>query len=84
MARIAAAQLAVGTDVARNLDACLRMIDSAAAAGAELVVLPEFCNHLSWYADRDHAHETACRTGDFFLTAIARRAARHAMFVKIG
>ncbi|MGV9678715.1 nitrilase-related carbon-nitrogen hydrolase [Nocardia sp. NPDC003482] len=84
MVRIAAAQLASGTDVARNLDACLRMIDAAAAAGAELVVLPEFCNHLSWYADRAHAHRMACVPGDFFLTAIAERAARHAMFVKLG
>ncbi|MCM6771925.1 carbon-nitrogen hydrolase [Nocardia sp. CDC159] len=84
MTRVAAAQLAAGTDVADNLAACLRMIDAAASVGAELVVLPEFCNHLSWYADRAHAHRMACTAGDFFLTAIAERAARHAMLVKIG
>ncbi|MQY20900.1 nitrilase-related carbon-nitrogen hydrolase [Nocardia macrotermitis] len=84
MTRVAAAQLAAGTDVAANLDTCLRVVDAAAAAGADLVVLPEFCNHLSWYADRAHAHRMACRLEDRFLTAIAERAARHAMYVKIG
>ncbi|WP_405138278.1 nitrilase-related carbon-nitrogen hydrolase [Nocardia sp. NBC_01388] len=84
MTRVAAAQLAAGTDVAENLDACLRMIDAAAAANAELVVLPEFCNHLSWYTDRAHAHRMACRLGDSFLTPIAERAARHRIYVKIG
>ncbi|WP_067568519.1 nitrilase-related carbon-nitrogen hydrolase [Nocardia acidivorans] len=84
MTRVAAAQLAAGTDVAANLHACLRMIDAAAADRAELVVLPEFCNHLSWYTDRDHAHRIACRLGDPFLTAIAERAARHRIYIKIG
>ncbi|MGV9408903.1 nitrilase-related carbon-nitrogen hydrolase [Nocardia sp. NPDC003693] len=84
MIRVAAAQLAAGTDVAANLDACLRMIDAAADARAELVVLPEFCNHLSWYDDRVHAHRMACRIQDPFLTAIADRACRHAIYVKIG
>ncbi|MEU4317849.1 nitrilase-related carbon-nitrogen hydrolase [Nocardia fluminea] len=84
MTRVAAAQLAVGTDVAANLATCLRMIDRAGEAGAELVVLPEFCNHLSWYADREHAHRMACTPGDQFLSAVADRAARHRMYVKIG
>ncbi|WP_194818176.1 carbon-nitrogen hydrolase family protein [Nocardia sp. XZ_19_385] len=84
MTRVAAAQLAAGTDVAANLAACLRMIDAAAAASAELVVLPEFCNHLSWYDDRAHARRMARTLGDSFLTAIADRAARHGIYVKIG
>ncbi|TCJ97120.1 carbon-nitrogen hydrolase family protein [Nocardia alba] len=84
MTRVAAAQLAAGTDVAVNLSACLRMIDRAADAGAELVVLPEFCNHLSWYADRAHARRMACRPGDPFLTSVAESATRHRMYVKIG
>ncbi|MFD6159842.1 nitrilase-related carbon-nitrogen hydrolase [Nocardia sp. NPDC060256] len=84
MTRVAAAQLAAGTDVAVNLDACLRMIDAAASVGAELVVLPEFCNHLSWYEDRVHAHRMACTIGDTFLTAIGQRARRHRIYVKIG
>ncbi|MET7770062.1 nitrilase-related carbon-nitrogen hydrolase [Nocardia sp. NPDC005366] len=84
MSRVASAQFAAGTDAAVNLRACLRAIDSAAEARAELVVLPEFCNHLSWYADRDHARRAACRIGDEFLTAIAECAARHSIYVKIG
>ncbi|MCP9624890.1 carbon-nitrogen hydrolase [Nocardia otitidiscaviarum] len=84
MTRVAAAQFAVGTDVADNLATCVRMIDAAADTGAELVVLPEFCNHLSWYDDRAHAYRMACRLGDSFLTTTADRAARHGIFVKIG
>ncbi|GAB2680335.1 carbon-nitrogen hydrolase family protein [Nocardia goodfellowii] len=84
MTRVAAAQLAAGTDVAANLAACLRAIDAAARASAELVVLPEFCNHLSWYDDRAHARRMARTLGDSFLTAVAARAARHGIHVKIG
>lgn len=81
--RVAAVQFAVGQHVSANLASCLRMIDQAAAQGADLVVLPEFCNHLSWYDDRDHARRMACRLGDEFLTAVAARAARHGRYVKI-
>ncbi|MET8150618.1 nitrilase-related carbon-nitrogen hydrolase [Actinoplanes sp. NPDC049668] len=81
--RVAAAQLEAGQDVRENLAACLRVIDAAAAQKARLVVLPEFCNHLSWYADRAEAHRLATRPGDEFLTAIADRARRHGMWVKI-
>ncbi|MFC4893871.1 nitrilase-related carbon-nitrogen hydrolase [Streptosporangium amethystogenes subsp. fukuiense] len=84
MVRVAAAQLETGQDPAANLAACLRAIDSAAAQGAELIVLPEFCNHLSWYEDRAHARRLACRHGDPFLTAISERAAGHRAYVKIG
>lgn len=84
MTRVAAAQLTAGTDVAVNLATCLRMIAAAAAAGAELVVLPEFCNHLSWYTDRSHAHRMACTPGDSFLGPIAAAAAQHHIHVKIG
>jgi len=84
MVRVAAAQFEVGQDVAANLAACLRAIDDAAGRGAEVIVLPEFCNHLSWYADREHAHRLACRHGDAFLRAIAGRAARHGAHVKLG
>ncbi|WP_027343175.1 carbon-nitrogen hydrolase family protein [Hamadaea tsunoensis] len=81
--RVAAVQLQAGQDIAANLAACLRLIDAAAAQGAQLVVLPEFCNHLSWYASREQAHELATRDGDDFLSAVAERAARHRLHVKI-
>ncbi|MEU7282248.1 nitrilase-related carbon-nitrogen hydrolase [Streptomyces sp. NPDC045431] len=80
--RVAAAQFAVGRDRSANLAACLRAIDAAARRGARLVVLPEFCNHLSWYDDRAHALRRACRPGDDFLAPLAAAAARHRVFVK--
>ncbi|WP_326822138.1 nitrilase-related carbon-nitrogen hydrolase [Streptosporangium sp. NBC_01756] len=84
MVRVAAVQFEVGQDPAANLAACLRMIDAAAAERAELVALPEFCNHLSWYDDRAHAHRMACRPDGPFLTAVAERAVRHGLHIKIG
>ncbi|MET7399296.1 nitrilase-related carbon-nitrogen hydrolase [Dactylosporangium sp. NPDC005572] len=81
--RVAAVQFEAGQDVAANLATCLRMIDAAAAEGAQLVVLPEFCNHLSWYDDREHARRMACREGDDFLTAVAAKASERGVYVKI-
>ncbi|MFD3759947.1 nitrilase-related carbon-nitrogen hydrolase [Streptomyces sp. NPDC058622] len=81
--RVAAAQFAVGGDRKANLATCTRMIDAAAERGAVLVVLPEFCNHLSWYDDRQEALDAACRPGDDFLAPVAERAARHGIYVKI-
>ncbi|GIF98729.1 carbon-nitrogen hydrolase family protein [Catellatospora citrea] len=81
--RVAAVQLAASQDVDANLAACLRLIDEAAAQGAQLVVLPEFCNHLSYYADRAEAHRIATRPGDPFLSAVAERARKHRAYVKI-
>ncbi|MDL4813256.1 nitrilase-related carbon-nitrogen hydrolase [Actinomadura opuntiae] len=80
--RVAAVQFAVGPDVPANLATCLRMVDRAVAEGARLIVLPEFCNRLSWYADRDDARRHACAIGGPFLTAIAARAAAHGVHVK--
>ncbi|MEU8243092.1 nitrilase-related carbon-nitrogen hydrolase [Actinoplanes missouriensis] len=81
--RVAAAQIEAGQDIAANLAACLRVIDAAAEQKAQLVVLPEFANHLSWYASRAQAHELATRPGDAFLTAVADRARRHGIWIKI-
>ncbi len=75
--RVAALQFAVTEDVAANLATCLRMVDEAAAQGARVVVLPEFCNHVSWYAGRDHAREKAVTLDGAFVTALGERAARH-------
>ncbi|MFG1946288.1 nitrilase-related carbon-nitrogen hydrolase [Nonomuraea sp. NPDC048826] len=84
MVRVAAVQFEVGQDIAANLATSLRMIGEAASRGAELIVLPEFCNHLSWYESREQAHALACRHGDSFLTAIADAARRHRAHIKIG
>ncbi len=75
--RVAALQFATASTVAENLETCLRLIDRAAAEGAALMVLPEFCNHLSWYRDAEHAWAVAVEEGGEFLAAIAGRAARY-------
>lgn len=79
--RVAAVQFAVGTDVSANLATCQRMIDEAAAQGAQLVVLPEFCNHASWYDDHEHAIAVAVEPGDDFCAGIADRARHHGVHV---
>ncbi|MFN4294026.1 MAG: nitrilase-related carbon-nitrogen hydrolase [Thermoflexales bacterium] len=81
--RIAAIQFATGEDVARNLAICLRMIDAAAAHKPHLMVLPEFCNHIAWYADQAHAWRVAVTLDGDFLAAIGERARRHRCFIKI-
>ena len=81
--RVAAAQFAVGTDVDANLAACVRMLDTAAADGAELAVLPEFCNHLSVYDSADHCRAVAVPLDGDWLGALARRAAHHRMYAAL-
>ena len=71
---VAAAQFATAADVAENLDVCLEMIDEAADSGAELIVLPEFCNHLSVYDDADHCRRVAVDLDGPFVSACAARA----------
>ncbi|MFG2090051.1 nitrilase-related carbon-nitrogen hydrolase [Spirillospora sp. NPDC048824] len=81
--RVAAVQFAAGRDAGANLATCLRLIDEAAGTGADLIVLPEFCNRISWYDDRDAAVGNACLPDGPFLTAVAARAAAHRAHVKI-
>ncbi len=73
--RVAAAQFATGTDLDENLDTCVRMLDTAAAEGAELVVLPEFCNHISVYDDAEHCRAVAVPLDGPWLGTLAGRAA---------
>ena len=79
--RVAAAQFATTTDVEENLATCLAMIDAAAARGAQLIVLPEFCNHLSVYDSAEHCREVAVDLDGPFVTACAGRARRHGAHV---
>ncbi len=82
-ATVAAVQFETGTDVDENLATCLRMIDQAAQQQPDIVVLPEFCNHLSWYDDDDHAWRVAVPEGGAFLNAVAAKAAEHQCYVVI-
>ncbi|MCD9198630.1 nitrilase-related carbon-nitrogen hydrolase [Aeromicrobium wangtongii] len=83
MTRVAAVQYAVGEDVGENLATALRMIERAVAEGAEVIVLPEFANHVSWYADRDHARRFAQTLDGPFVTALAAKAAEHGIHLMV-
>ncbi|WP_226660863.1 carbon-nitrogen hydrolase family protein [Microbulbifer aggregans] len=83
MPKVAALQFATGTEVNENLATCIRMIDAAAARRARLMVLPEFCNRISWYGDRQHAWDCALDLEGPFLSAIAERARFHRCYVLI-
>src|SRR5690242_5638965 len=83
MVRVAACQFATGPDVEANLATVLRVMDRAADEGAELVVLPEFCNHPSWYADDAHAWDVALDLDGPFLKAVGDRAAERRIWVMV-
>ena len=81
--RVAAVQFAVSEDTAANLATALRMIDKAAADGAELIVLPEFSNHCAWFRDTGHAFEQAETLEGDFVAAIAGRAQQHGAWIVV-
>jgi predicted amidohydrolase len=81
--RVAAAQFATTLDVAENLQTCLRMIDQAAECKPQIIVLPEFCNALSWYDDQDHAWRVALDIDGDFLRAIGDKAKQHNCYIDI-
>ena len=83
MARVAALQFASGTDVDQNLSTCLRMIDAAQAHKPDLLVMPEFSNHISWYVDTEHAERVAVTLDGLFFSAIGERAARYGCYIVI-
>ena len=81
--RVAAVQFATGTDLDENLATCLRMLDVAAAEGAELVVMPEFCNHLSVYESQEHCRSVAVSLDGPWLGTLARRSAEHGVYTSL-
>ncbi len=81
--RVAAAQFHVGNDVAQNLETCLRIIREAGALKPDLLVLPEFCNHCSWYDSAEHCYEVSVDLDGPFLEAVAEAAAEIGAFVCI-
>lgn len=80
--RVAAAQHATGTNVEANLATAVRMIGTAAAQGAELVVLPEFGNHLSVYDDAAHAWDVAITLDGPYVEQLAQAADHHNLWVQ--
>ncbi|GLP96379.1 nitrilase-related carbon-nitrogen hydrolase [Paraferrimonas sedimenticola] len=81
--RVAAAQFAVTNDVEQNLATCIRMIRQAGEHNPDLIQLPEFCNHNSWYDDQAHCIDVAVPVGGDFLNAIADTAKEVNAFVMI-
>ena len=73
--KVAAAQFAVTNDVTANLATCLRIIAKAAKQQPDLIVLPEFCNHNSWYDNAEHCYQVSVDIDGDFLAAIAKAAA---------
>lgn len=81
--RVACAQFAGSTDLEHNLATCLDAIDQAAEADADLVVLPEFANHLSVYESAAHCREVAVAADGPWLRSIGDRAAQHRIHVAV-
>ena len=72
--RVAVVQFHVGPDIDLNLHKCLQWLDRASECQPDLVVLPEFCNHLSWYDDKQHCFDVSVPLDGEFLRAIADKA----------
>ncbi|MEP5567252.1 MAG: nitrilase-related carbon-nitrogen hydrolase [Halioglobus sp.] len=81
--RVAVAQFHVGADLDSNLADCLHWLDEASACRPDLIVLPEFCNHLSWYDDKQHCFDVSVPLGGAFLNAIADKAAELGVHVVV-
>ncbi len=81
--RVAAVQFGAGPDVEANLKTTLRMLDEAAKVKPDLVVLPEFVNHLSWYENKEHCRQVSASLDGPWLKAISERARQHGMFVVV-
>jgi len=72
--RVVATQFHAGTDVDANLKRCLSALDEAASCNPDVIVLPEFINHLSWYEDIDHCRNVSVDLDGPFMKAISAKA----------
>lgn len=81
--RVAAAQFAVGTDVEANLRTCLHWLREAGKCRPDLVVLPEFANHASWYDDAAHCQRVSVDLDGPFTRAIAAAAREIGAYVVV-
>jgi deaminated glutathione amidase len=81
--RIACVQHCAGLDVAANLATLARLLEQAAAGGAELVCLPEYC---AAYGMKDGRLDVGARAEDEHeaLRALSEQARRHRCWLLIG
>jgi predicted amidohydrolase len=77
----AAAQMRSGADRAANRDAAVRLVDEAAARGAQLVALPENAAFMGPEKDKVEGAETLDGP---FLTALRERARAHGVHLLAG
>ena len=74
LVRVAVTQYAVGSDLTVNLASAMRVMDKAAENNPDLLVMPEFANHLSWYDDDKHCYDVSLDVDGDFLKTIAAKA----------
>ena len=81
--RVAAVQFAVGVDLDSNLQTCLHWLREAGRCKPDLVVLPEFSNHASWYDDAAHCYRVSVNNDGEFIQAIAAAAVEIGAYVVV-
>ncbi|WP_228404215.1 carbon-nitrogen hydrolase family protein [Pseudarthrobacter sp. L1SW] len=83
MMRVAAGQFSAGTNAGENTTAVGRLVEAAAGAGADLVLLPE----SSLYGSNEGSRAIAAVAQDLdgpFVAAVAALARRHGIAVVVG
>ncbi|MAR79486.1 MAG: hypothetical protein CMM18_04580 [Rhodospirillaceae bacterium] len=81
--RVAAVQFEVGENIQKNLEFSLNMIKTASEVRANLIVLPEFINHCSWYENKDHCYSVAVDIDGHFLNSIGEKAKEFETFIVV-
>ena len=81
--RVSAIQFAVTGDVDNNLQTVLRMIDTAARNKPDIIVTPEFINHILWFEDTEHCWRVSLDLDSDFLKAIGAKAREHNCYIKV-
>lgn len=81
--RVGALQFGVQDQLGENLEKSLYWIDKALSEGCELIVTPEFVNHICWYRDSGHCHEVALSSDDLFLQAVSDRARKKRAYIVV-
>ncbi|MBI4290550.1 MAG: carbon-nitrogen hydrolase family protein [Betaproteobacteria bacterium] len=79
--RAACIQLEIGKDTGANLAKCLAAIETAAAAGAQLIVLPELCNHPGPFDSRESAWAAAEPAGGPWAQGMTASAKARGVYV---
>lgn len=82
--RVGAAQFYSGPDIEANLEVCVRYLEEAAAAGVQLVVLPENANRVRDFTTREAAWDVSEDLGGTFITGLRAAAGRLGLYVVAG